>query len=248
MFSNGIIINWENADEFIKIDFQNLDKLNSISDTKEWWDENKKFVDYKTVSEIEKNKDNSITVKLTYLHEINPDFGEEDAPWGTSTFTIHKDKYSGRAEWEDLNYPENNGSCQWFRVDTALFDDRDTVLVHRKVRKQAKFRAQLLQRDKKCVISGESTTESLEAAHIIPVAVGGSESLNNGIILRSDIHKLYDSGMFVISEQGNIEEIQHGELSESYIELLNKAKIPKNALSQIMKNLSLKQELALQAS
>jgi putative restriction endonuclease len=48
--------------------------------------------------------------------------------------------------------------------------------------------------DRHCAITGEKTLPVLEAAHIRPVAHGGAHRLDNGLLLRSDIHTLFDRG------------------------------------------------------
>jgi putative restriction endonuclease len=39
----------------------------------------------------------------------------------------------------------------------------------------------------------------LEAAHIYPYALGGPHEVNNGLLLRADIHKLFDRGYVTIT-------------------------------------------------
>lgn len=45
-----------------------------------------------------------------------------------------------------------------------------------------------------CAITGEKVRPVLEAAHILPVADGGQHRVDNGLLLRSDIHTLFDRG------------------------------------------------------
>ncbi len=52
---------------------------------------------------------------------------------------------------------------------------------------------------RRCAITGESTLPVLEAAHIIPYAEGGTHDISNGLLLRSDFHKLYDLGLISIT-------------------------------------------------
>lgn len=52
----------------------------------------------------------------------------------------------------------------------------------------------------KCVISGEKTGPVLEAAHIKPYAEEGPHTISNGLLLRSDIHKLFDDGYITIDK------------------------------------------------
>lgn len=54
----------------------------------------------------------------------------------------------------------------------------------------------------RCVVSGERTRPVLEAAHIRPVEHGGVHSVDNGLLLRIDIHKLFDKGYVTVTPDG----------------------------------------------
>jgi putative restriction endonuclease len=43
-------------------------------------------------------------------------------------------------------------------------------------------------------VTGERTLPALDAAHIRPYAEGGEHSVSNGLLLRRDIHCLFDLG------------------------------------------------------
>ena len=58
---------------------------------------------------------------------------------------------------------------------------------------------------RKCSISGERTLPVLEAAHIKPYAESGPHFISNGLLLRSDLHKLFDSGYLTITDEYKIE-------------------------------------------
>ena len=49
------------------------------------------------------------------------------------------------------------------------------------------------------VITGESTLPVLEAAHIIPFASDGPRQVSNGLLLRSDFHKLFDMNLVTVT-------------------------------------------------
>ncbi|USY22516.1 HNH endonuclease [Nocardiopsis exhalans] len=51
----------------------------------------------------------------------------------------------------------------------------------------------------RCAVTGRDVRPTLEAAHIHPVANGGLHRLDNGLLLRADVHKLYDSGYLTIT-------------------------------------------------
>lgn len=58
---------------------------------------------------------------------------------------------------------------------------------------------------RKCSISGEKTLPVLEAAHIKPYEKSGPHFISNGLLLRSDIHKLFDKGYLTITNNLKIE-------------------------------------------
>jgi putative restriction endonuclease len=64
---------------------------------------------------------------------------------------------------------------------------------------QAAFRTLVLDAyGRKCALTGESTAPVLEAAHIRPYADQGRHVTSNGLLLRSDFHKLFDLGLLTV--------------------------------------------------
>jgi putative restriction endonuclease len=45
-----------------------------------------------------------------------------------------------------------------------------------------------------CAVTGEHSLPALEAAHIRPFADDGPRDVTNGLLLRSDLHRLFDRG------------------------------------------------------
>ncbi len=56
-----------------------------------------------------------------------------------------------------------------------------------------------------CAITKEKTLPILEAAHIRPYKDGGAHEVTNGLLLRRDIHRLFDLGYVTISTDGRFE-------------------------------------------
>lgn len=52
---------------------------------------------------------------------------------------------------------------------------------------------------RRCAITGERTLPTLEAAHIKPYAKSGPHQTANGLLLRSDLHKLFDLGYLSVT-------------------------------------------------
>lgn len=58
---------------------------------------------------------------------------------------------------------------------------------------------------RRCAITGEKTLPVLEAAHIQPYAEAGPHLVSNGLLLRSDMHKLFDNYYLTITNDLKIE-------------------------------------------
>ena len=59
--------------------------------------------------------------------------------------------------------------------------------------------------ERRCAITGEKTLPVLEAAHIKPYALNGPHRISNGILLRSDLHWLFDLGYVTITPDLRLE-------------------------------------------
>jgi putative restriction endonuclease len=54
---------------------------------------------------------------------------------------------------------------------------------------------------RRCAVTGERILPVLQAAHIRPVTAGGPHRVENGLLLRSDIHTLFDRGYLSVTPQ-----------------------------------------------
>ena len=59
--------------------------------------------------------------------------------------------------------------------------------------------------NRRCAVSSERTLPVLEAAHIKPYSDLGEHKVTNGILLRQDIHTLFDKGYLTITPDLKIE-------------------------------------------
>jgi putative restriction endonuclease len=98
-----------------------------------------------------------------------------------SAFESDRHKFEGFAE-----QPEKYGSVMSIRPRL----------------RQADFRLKLVScYEASCAITGTQIPQILEAAHIIPFSGDGVHSFENGILLRSDIHRLFDDGLIWIDDE-----------------------------------------------
>ena len=89
-------------------------------------------------------------------------------------------------------------------VDLLALDDdameRESVLRSIAIRRgQPAFRDAILrQYEGRCVFSGWDVVSSLEAAHVVPYANNGSSKVTNGLLLRGDLHTLFDLHLITV--------------------------------------------------
>ena len=55
-----------------------------------------------------------------------------------------------------------------------------------------------------CAVTGEHSLPALEAAHIRPYGKGGEHEVSNGLLLRSDVHRLFDRGYVTVTPEHRI--------------------------------------------
>lgn len=51
----------------------------------------------------------------------------------------------------------------------------------------------------RCAVTGAKATPTLQAAHIVPYTLGGEHKISNGLLLRSDVHALFDRGYVTVT-------------------------------------------------
>lgn len=115
-------------------------------------------------------------------------------------------------KWEVVSLPmseqariEAEAESQAFVQLPPLDSDHDArVWALRAVaqrRGQATFRAKLLEAyDRRCAITGCTADAVLEAAHILPYRGEHTNRVDNGLLLRADIHTLFDLGLVWVTE------------------------------------------------
>lgn len=97
---------------------------------------------------------------------------------------------------------------------------------------QSRFRRDVLGAARgQCLLTGETTPDVLEAAHIIPVGHGGTDDVGNGFCLRMDIHRLYDAGKLRVRSDGGV--LLNDQISDaiSYSELPREIVFPNPVLT-----------------
>jgi hypothetical protein len=106
-----------------------------------------------------------------------------------------------------------------------------TIRAIRLRRGQPAFRDALLEAyGRRCAITGCAVEDVLEAAHITPHLGTITNHVSNGLLLRADIHTLFDCGLLAIEPKSRTVVINKRLRASSYAKLIGKAlRQPKDA-------------------
>ena len=129
-----------------------------------------------------------------HLFDERPKLAATDIIWGVHVLTIEHGAECGPSIWQPDKWPKGEGPG--WRLEAISGGStkrrRGTIWAIQR-EQQSQFRQWLLAEDGCCALTGETCKSVLEAAHIVPAHHGGQEVPSNGILLRADIHRLFDA-------------------------------------------------------
>lgn len=145
----------------------------------------------------EKFVNNTISKIITGQHIRKSDIRDSVAKKAAIIYLhpfVHFDKEASELYWQETNttFYEELLSAQIENIPNDNLQKIEKLIRQRP--SQVKFKKSLLKAyDQKCCISGCEVEELLEAAHIEPHSESGNNSIMNGLLLRVDLHKLFDT-------------------------------------------------------
>lgn len=154
--------------------------------------------------------------KINHLYGLKPLFGVGKNVFNDIVSIIDKNGYI------DEIIAINNQQLQSFTKNDIIQAKDDDIskktLIKKRIRRgQLKFRNNLLETyNNSCAISNCNIINVLEAAHIQKHTNSGINNTSNGILLRSDLHKLFDSNLLKINPQTFTVELSELLKSSSY--------------------------------
>jgi putative restriction endonuclease len=116
------------------------------------------------------------------------------------------DSSEGRALWSEVMERLRSASATQVQEPMAASarHGKPTLITPRLG--QGAFRLTVIDSyERRCAVSGEKTLPILDAAHIRAFEAGGEHTPSNGILLRTDIHRLFDLGYVTVSPEGRFE-------------------------------------------
>ena len=192
---------WKDWGGLERIDI-NVDDPVEVDSTCQFYTYYGRWVEYQVVTEIERQDEHVVRYHIRYtaennnhLFHPNGQYQQDDFTWGIHTLILQNNEAFGESIWNPENGPEMNGPG--WKLE-QLIGERRRITTTKLQRDQERFRKMLLATDHHCALTGETCEEALEAAHIIPVNYGGQEVLPNGILLRADLHRIFDAHHFNI--------------------------------------------------
>ncbi|WP_050937235.1 HNH endonuclease [Vibrio harveyi] len=158
---------------------------------------------WKNRAEYEKSRSHGAFVRLVPLdlldtpisYQILLDNGMKQAPQKALNLDAHdKLKLKQAIEKRFENHQD--------KIAEKIVDEK-TIRSIKSRRGQSEFRRNLLAKfHGRCCVSGCTITSVLEAAHIVPHSDITNYDPDNGLLLRADIHTLFDLGLIEISDKG----------------------------------------------
>ena len=105
----------------------------------------------------------------------------------------------------------------------SLEDARDRTYQNIVMRRgQSAFRNELLEAYQgRCAFTGYNSEFALEACHIIPYRGPDTNHVSNGLLLRADIHTLFDLGKVAVDTSDMTVVLAGGMVRSSYTDLSN---------------------------
>lgn len=112
--------------------------------------------------------------------------------------TYDADIGTGKDLWDAVQARLRTQPVQELQVGDGVVMWRDSLIRQRLG--QGSFRILVTDTyERQCAITREKALPALEAAHIKPVTDDGKHSIDNGLLFRSDIHRLFDKGYVTVT-------------------------------------------------
>lgn len=165
-------------------------------------------------------KEKGVTQPFLYCGEVVPQSMSGNRPVDC-VFSVKEDLHRRSnemdliLEWRPLKPEDMLGAALFHARECAESEEkgeesedrRDRALRAIYVRRgQRAFRRKLLRAYKKsCAVTGCKVESILEAAHISPYRGSHTNDVSNGLLLRADIHTLFDLGLLWIAEDFTVQ-------------------------------------------
>ena len=245
----GVRVDWPDdegnivgSEYFYGIDVDRLDDIPEFTNVPSLWPLDGTWVVYTVNPCCDRDSPPVVRLVVTYDRTKNKALAEEwpnDIFWGTNTIVLARGKRQGHCKW--LGNDGEESEVHWEAFEKNVAPGERPRYTYRGSKREAGFRDLILDcDDRRCVLTGETTIEALEAAHLIPAANGQNDEPWNGITLRADLHRLFDAGLFTLAPDDRVAKVAP-QLSEAYRKRLRNRRLPRSTLGRVKATLTLDQ-------
>lgn len=204
---------------------------------------NKSRPDNQNTCKIQLSKsDVEVTSKVSSIddypiEELIPDTAVEDAAIDKNLEILETIEQAPIAEIETTTAAQEHLNIEGYFIPKSIKEAKERIKISIARRQgQSKFRQSLLEAyNYRCAITDCDAQEALEAAHIIPYCETENNHPSNGLLLRADLHTLFDLDLITINPEAmqvhlapSLRQTDYGRLHGKLLQLpKNKAYFPR---------------------
>lgn len=235
-------INWDYSQEYVHLDLQEPMEKGAKVTTTELWPAEKRNVQYEAICNLWEINAETLRVSLQHEHKNNQHLQEEQVRWGRSYIEVNLADRSARAQWTDESQSGASSvyakDCVVLNSEEATFFEDLSYEAYLRISRpgHAALREQMLKEKCSCALTGPNVREVLDMAHIYEARVGGQATWENCMLLRADLHRLFDSDLLGFDSEGRV--LLKRDIAARYSDLKDKKlddnvfRLVKRALSQ----------------
>lgn len=247
---------WGGVVEVIAIDDSDLegDEIRTRESWPQNWD-GRDIVYSAKITKLER-RGNRCELHLNYRQEEqqNPGYFTKrmGVRWGTWEISWDNKLLRGSAKWVDEKHDyDDHGKrgrvvvYQW--QPPSEMGKRKKELRRVGVRPdQGRLRKLLLESDKSCAITGNKNPAALDVAHIIDASNLNYEVAGNAILLRADLHRLFDKNLIRLVRKGEAAYFRCPKnISMSYLEPIDGVSLKSDLFKRIKSALAVREQIQI---
>ncbi|WP_299797452.1 HNH endonuclease signature motif containing protein [Ramlibacter sp.] len=205
-----LVLRWSTWIEYMTLELDSLETGAELESVETWLDGSEPTTYSIRCGKLARDSNQRWSIPLVYdeRHGKNPAIAAkygDSVDWGTLIISISADLTTVTGTFEPVD--GSAGESPKITIAPAgLYSGLSRAQIEVLLRPdQGRLRKRLLALYGACAVSNESTEQALEAAHIIDHAASGASSERNAILLRADLHTLFDRGMLRISGSGKVD-------------------------------------------
>ena len=241
--THTVFIEWESGTEIVRLNLSSIYEPGQRIETVERWPDLDEALVYKVTVEWHAIDGSLHELRLAYTQAANEGAAEHNEAWGHSILKLDVNEQTAEAFWSD-DKPDWSGPGRAVLVPEAMFVAVQYENAARIKRDQVAFRAAMeVVYGGRCALTGETCFDLLDAAHIVEVKTRGGSGTTNGILLRTDLHRLFDRNLLAIDASGSAVLSPDAKVLPSYRESLSDLRMQEALFKAIKPALKARQAL-----